>query len=126
MLILFRATPIKTINQQLIESISIRQLSYNFSIQMDRENMYLNNVKIIESINLKQTSLKVEDLKPEKESHNPTNNEPQSNTSLFKTKIDNIMQNYEKDREIKLDLINELNAKLVEQTSKYNFNLLSF
>lgn len=106
----------KSVNQQLIEFLNIRQLSSNFSTANEKENMFINNVKIIESLYCKARSEIIRLNNSEKE-----NNENRSRTDSFKTKIDNIMLNYEKDREVRLEQINELNAKLVEQTSKHFF-----
>ena len=107
----------KTLNQQLIEAMNTRQLSFNFSCLKEKENIVVNNIKIIESQYLKScASAKIESTN--KEEYSPVSQmQPQSNT--FKTKIDNIIYNYEKEREGKIDEINELNTKLQEKTSSY-------
>jgi len=101
----------------LIEAINTRQLSYNFSYLKEKENIVVNNIKIIESQYFKSSATsKIESTS--KEEYSPAEQmQPQSNT--FKTKIDNIIGNYEKEREAKIDEINELNTKLIEKTSSF-------
>ena len=114
-LFILRNPGVKTVNQQLIESMNTRQVSYSYSISKETENMFLNNVRIIETQNMKPSS-SIKLVQTKSESYvNETQMQPQSNT--IKNKIDNIMQNHEKERESQIDEINELNSKLFEKTS---------
>lgn len=100
----------------MIEASNNRQLSYNFSCLKEKENLLINNVKIIESQYFKSSVAPKLESTNKEESRLGEEMQPQSNT--FKTKIDNIINNYEKEREVKIDEINDLNTKLMEKTSK--------
>ena len=108
----------KTTNQLLIESLDKRGNALQFLYRNYSENNFQNNVNIIKKrnkeyyftqsgINLSSETKKDENVNPEEE----------NTQEKFKSKLDAIINNFEKEKKAKNDEINQLNSKLLNITN---------
>ena len=111
----------KSINQELLDSIESRNKAINFLYHNYKENNFINNVKIIRKKN-KEIFGNIPIIN--QSSYSQSNNEENTNKTeeekenLYKSKLDNIINNFEEEKKKKNEEIDELNNEILNVTNQ--------
>jgi len=110
MIFLFKFRPeTKTINQQLVDILKTRSQVVEFIKNNQAENAFINNVKLIEAKQHKFIAPKIFqgerggisiDRENNDDNVNAEEEEKKNTKTVFKAKLDSIMENYEKEKEV--------------------------
>ena len=111
----------KSINQELLDSMNLRNKAINFIYHNYKENNFINNVKIIRKKN-KEIFGNIPIMN--QSSYSQSNNEENTNKTeeekenLYKSKLDNIINNFEEEKKKKNEEIDELNNEILNVTNQ--------
>ena len=111
----------KSINQELLDSMNLRNKAINFIYHNCKENNFINNVKIIRKKN-KEIFGNIPIIN--QSSYSQSNNEENINKTeeekenLYKSKLDNIINNFEEEKKKKNEEIDELNNEILNVTNQ--------
>ena len=111
----------KSINQELLDSMNLRNKAINFIYHNYKENNFINNVKIIRKKN-KEIFGNIPIIN--QSSYSQSNNEENTNKTeeekenLYKSKLDNIINNFEEEKKKKNEEIDELNNEILNVTNQ--------
>ena len=111
----------KSINQELLDSMNLRNKAINFIYHNCKENNFINNVKIIRKKN-KEIFGNIPIIN--QSSYSQSNNEENTNKTeeekenLYKSKLDNIINNFEEEKKKKNEEIDELNNEILNVTNQ--------
>ena len=111
----------KSINQELLDSMNLRNKAINFIYHNYKENNFINNVKIIRKKN-KEIFGNIPIIN--QSSYSQSNNEENINKTeeekenLYKSKLDNIINNFEEEKKKKNEEIDELNNEILNVTNQ--------
>ena len=111
----------KSINQELLDSMNLRNKGINFIYHNYKENNFINNVKIIRKKN-KEIFGNIPIIN--QSSYSQSNNEENTNKTeeekenLYKSKLDNIINNFEEEKKKKNEEIDELNNEILNVTNQ--------
>ncbi len=111
----------KSINQELLDSMNLRNKAINFIYHNYKENNFINNVKIIRKKN-KEIFGNIPIIN--QSSYSQSNNEDNTNKTeeekenLYKSKLDSIINNFEEEKKKKNEEIDELNNEILNVTNQ--------